>query len=267
MDGLPTRESRIPGVVVMPGSAAEVREIVRLLHLTGDAVRRPGRRHRALRRRGGRPGRGAHRPDPDEPDPRGGSGPPAGDASAGRRERPALRGRRRRTGSTTCPIPPARPPAPWAATWRRTPAGRTASSTASPPITWWSSRSCCPTLRSSGSARSQGEPWGPDLVGLFVGSEGMFGIATEIVVRLEPIPASVRTMLADFSTVRSGERGRLRDHRRRHRARRAGDDGPGVRAGGGGLDLRGGLSHRRGGGAAGGARRRSRCRRRRRRAR
>jgi glycolate oxidase subunit GlcD len=47
-----------------------------------------------------------------------------------------------------------------------------------------------------------GEPWGPDLVGLFVGSEGMFGIATEITVRLEHIPESVRTMLADFSTVR-----------------------------------------------------------------
>src|SRR4051794_4048599 len=50
---------------------------------------------------------------------------------------------------------------------------------------------------------TQGEPWGPDLVGLFVGSEGMFGIATEITVRLEPIPESVRTMLADFSTVRA----------------------------------------------------------------
>ena len=48
----------------------------------------------------------------------------------------------------------------------------------------------------------QGEPWGPDLVGLFVGSEGMFGIATEITVRLEQIPESVRTMLADFMTVR-----------------------------------------------------------------
>ncbi|MEO8226181.1 MAG: FAD-linked oxidase C-terminal domain-containing protein [Gemmatimonadota bacterium] len=47
-----------------------------------------------------------------------------------------------------------------------------------------------------------GEPWGPDLVGLFVGSEGMFGIATEITVRLEPIPASVRTLLADFASVR-----------------------------------------------------------------
>jgi FAD/FMN-containing dehydrogenase len=30
----------------------------------------------------------------------------------------------------------------------------------------------------------------------------MFGIATEITVRLEPLPASVRTMLADFPTVR-----------------------------------------------------------------
>jgi glycolate oxidase subunit GlcD len=49
---------------------------------------------------------------------------------------------------------------------------------------------------------SQGEPWGPDLVGLFVGSEGMFGIATEITVRLERVPESVRTLLADFSSVR-----------------------------------------------------------------
>jgi glycolate oxidase subunit GlcD len=49
---------------------------------------------------------------------------------------------------------------------------------------------------------TQGEPWGPDLVGLFVGSEGMFGIATEITARLERIPDSVRTMLADFPSVR-----------------------------------------------------------------
>jgi glycolate oxidase subunit GlcD len=49
----------------------------------------------------------------------------------------------------------------------------------------------------------QGEPWGPDLVGLFVGSEGMFGIALEITVRLEPIPAAIRTLLADFATIRA----------------------------------------------------------------
>jgi len=49
----------------------------------------------------------------------------------------------------------------------------------------------------------QGEPWGADLVGLFIGSEGMFGVATEITVRLERIPASVRTLLADFTSVRA----------------------------------------------------------------
>jgi len=48
-----------------------------------------------------------------------------------------------------------------------------------------------------------GEPWGPDLVGLFVGSEGMFGIATRITVRLLPIPAAVITLLADFSSIRT----------------------------------------------------------------
>ena len=47
-----------------------------------------------------------------------------------------------------------------------------------------------------------GEPWGPDLVGLFVGSEGMFGIATRITVRLTPTPGAVRTLLADFSVLR-----------------------------------------------------------------
>ena len=50
---------------------------------------------------------------------------------------------------------------------------------------------------------SQGEPWGPDLVGLFVGSEGMFGIATEITVRLVPIAPEVRTLLADFGSIRA----------------------------------------------------------------
>lgn len=47
-----------------------------------------------------------------------------------------------------------------------------------------------------------GEPWGPDLTALFVGSEGMFGIAVEITVRLVPLPADVRTLLADFRSVR-----------------------------------------------------------------
>jgi len=57
------------------------------------------------------------------------------------------------------------------------------------------------TLAQLGSP--QGEPWGPDLAGLFVGSEGMFGIALQITLRLEPLPAAIRTLLADFPTVRS----------------------------------------------------------------
>jgi glycolate oxidase subunit GlcD len=48
-----------------------------------------------------------------------------------------------------------------------------------------------------------GEPWGPDLVGLFVGSEGNFGIATRITVRLTPTPAAIRTLLADFTSLRA----------------------------------------------------------------
>ena len=48
-----------------------------------------------------------------------------------------------------------------------------------------------------------GEPWGPDLVGLFVGSEGNFGVATRITVRLTPLPTAVRTLLADFSSLRA----------------------------------------------------------------
>jgi glycolate oxidase subunit GlcD len=48
-----------------------------------------------------------------------------------------------------------------------------------------------------------GAPWGPDLVGLFVGSEGMFGVATRIRVRLTPLPPAVRTVLAAFGSLRA----------------------------------------------------------------
>ncbi|HVH10970.1 MAG TPA: FAD-linked oxidase C-terminal domain-containing protein [Gemmatimonadales bacterium] len=48
-----------------------------------------------------------------------------------------------------------------------------------------------------------GEPWGPDLVGLFVGSEGNFGVATRITVRLLPMVRAVRTLLADFDSLRT----------------------------------------------------------------
>lgn len=42
---------------------------------------------------------------------------------------------------------------------------------------------------------------GPDLVGLFVGSEGLFGIALEITLRLLPIPEAYRTVLAAYPSM------------------------------------------------------------------
>ncbi len=48
------------------------------------------------------------------------------------------------------------------------------------------------------------EPAGYDLRGVFVGSEGMFGIATAVCVRLTPDPPAVCTMLMDFATVEDG---------------------------------------------------------------
>lgn len=48
------------------------------------------------------------------------------------------------------------------------------------------------------------EPDGYDLRGAFVGSEGMFGIATKVCVRLTSNPPDVRTMLMDFTDVAHG---------------------------------------------------------------
>src|SRR5713226_3970421 len=47
---------------------------------------------------------------------------------------------------------------------------------------------------------------GYDLLGVFVGSEGTFGIATEATVKLMPIPPAVRTLLADFTDVHKASR-------------------------------------------------------------
>ena len=45
------------------------------------------------------------------------------------------------------------------------------------------------------------DPVGPDLVGGFVGSEGRFGIALEITLRLLPRPAGFRTVLAAYRSL------------------------------------------------------------------
>ena len=47
------------------------------------------------------------------------------------------------------------------------------------------------------------EDAGPDLPGLFVGSEGLFGIALEITVRLLPRPEVYRTVLASYASLQA----------------------------------------------------------------
>jgi len=60
------------------------------------------------------------------------------------------------------------------------------------------------TVRLGGAGR---DPYASlDMVGLFVGSEGCFGIATEIEVGLLPITESVRTLLGIFDTVEAAGR-------------------------------------------------------------
>ncbi len=44
---------------------------------------------------------------------------------------------------------------------------------------------------------------GPDLLGLFIGSEGTFGIVTSVTCRLTPLPERVVTLLAVFGSVRA----------------------------------------------------------------
>ncbi len=57
-----------------------------------------------------------------------------------------------------------------------------------------------------GNARFGGEHDGYDLVGAFVGSEGCFGIALDITVRLTRNPEAVRTLLADFMSLDAAAR-------------------------------------------------------------
>lgn len=45
------------------------------------------------------------------------------------------------------------------------------------------------------------ESVGPDLAGFFVGSEGLFGVALEITLRLVPKPAQYRTVLAAYASL------------------------------------------------------------------
>jgi glycolate oxidase subunit GlcD len=53
---------------------------------------------------------------------------------------------------------------------------------------------------------ANGERDGYDLLGAFIGSEGCFGVALEITVRLTRDPQAVRTLLADFESIDAAAR-------------------------------------------------------------
>ena len=62
------------------------------------------------------------------------------------------------------------------------------------------------TVTQFGSESLDGVGIGPDLIGLFVGSEGLFGIALEITLRLMPAPERYRTVLAAYDNLgRAGD--------------------------------------------------------------
>ena len=62
------------------------------------------------------------------------------------------------------------------------------------------------TVTQFGGESLDGVGIGPDLIGLFVGSEGLFGIALEITLRLMPAPELYRTVLAAYDNLgRAGD--------------------------------------------------------------
>ena len=201
MDGLPTRES-YPGVVVMPGDAAQVREIVRLLHLAGVPF---------VARGAGTGLSGGAVADPD-----------AVLIALTRMNRilqvdPVTRRATLQPGVINARLSEAAAPhglhyVPDPSSQAACTVGGNVAENAGGPhclkygVTTNHIVALEVVLPDGDVIRlgsPQGDPWGPDLVGLFVGSEGMFGIAVEITVRLEPVPTSVRTMLADFPAVRA----------------------------------------------------------------
>jgi glycolate oxidase subunit GlcD len=60
------------------------------------------------------------------------------------------------------------------------------------------------TVHAFGNAA--GENTGYDLVGTFVGSEGCFGVALDVTVKLQRNPQAIRTLLADFTTIDAAAR-------------------------------------------------------------
>jgi glycolate oxidase subunit GlcD len=201
MDGLPTRES-YPGVVVMPANGDEVRAVVRLLYLAGVSF---------VARGAGTGLSGGAVGDPDTV---------LLTLTRMNRILHVDRARRRavvqpgvvnaRLSEAVAPLGLHYVPDP-SSQAACTVGGNVAENAGGPHCLKYGVTTNhivqLEVVLSDGSTvelgSPHGEPWGPDLVGLFVGSEGMFGVVTAITVRLERVPASVRTLLADFPTVRA----------------------------------------------------------------
>ena len=92
-------------------------------------------------------------------------------------------------------------------------------------------------LRTGG--RTHKNKTGFDLIGLFVGSEGLLGVVTETTLRLLPLPPARATLSASFAPFGSGRRGagdfcrrlsclRARDRRRLHARSRGRDHGAAI---------------------------------------
>ena len=149
-------------------------------------------------------GRGDHLDVEDEP------------APVGRSRRPARLGRAwsaqprpvpRRGAATACTSLPTRAasrPARSAATWRTTPGGPHCLSEGVTNAHILAVEVVLPDGTVTVLGGEDPEPPGYDLRGVFVGSEGMCGIATKVCVRLTPDPPAVTTLLADFDTVEAG---------------------------------------------------------------
>ena len=121
--------------------------------------------------------------------------------AAGRAQSRDLRGRRRRTASTTRPIRRRRSRARSAATSPRTRAACIASSTASPCTTCAACAACSITgevVEFGGEALDSA---GYDLLALITGSEGLLAVITEITVKLLPKPQLAQVALAAFDDV------------------------------------------------------------------
>ena len=136
-----------PDLVVFPRTTEEVAAHRQTGARIRRADRRPRRGHGAFRRRDSARGRHHDRLRAHEPHPRNRSGKRARRGAAGRGQSRYHAGGGGAAAISTRPIPPASAPAPSAATWRRTPAARTRWPTASPPITCWGSKWCCPMAR------------------------------------------------------------------------------------------------------------------------